>query len=427
MPKIGYEWELGSPPPTIEAHSLAKHDVLREYLSNYVQILCKRPVIEQLNLTLVDGFSGGGLYTHYKSGEIIYGSPLILLNTIKEAEIQVNITRKEHGIRNTLKINTNYYFVDKSKANSAYLHATLKESEFKSLVDKTVHLINDPFNLQLDKIICATKNMPRSQRCIFLLDQYGYSDVSFSQIKNIFNNFNNAEVILTFATDSLINFISDESYEQYKKIIESIGLHEVIDVDELIEAKEDNPMWRYVIETQLVNAIKSQSGARFFTPFFIISRKSNRAYWLVHLSMHPRAQDEMTRLHWKMNNHFQHYGKAGLNMLGYDPANDATLDDQLSLGFMFDNNARQLTHDALVIDIPSKLSQYKQGINYSEFFTMTCNNTPADDELYREALTTLLQCKEIEIIGESDEIRRSGKSIKNSDMIRLSTQRIIIF
>ena len=172
MPKNGYEWEIGGPPPVIEAHSLAKHEVIREYLSNYIQILCKRPVIEQLNLTLVDGFSGGGIYTHYKSGEIIQGSPLILLNTIKEAEIHVNILRKEKGIRNRLKINAKYFFVDKSEKNSLHLKAVLNESEFKPLLGSSVYVINDPFHQQLEKIIAATKNMSRKQRCIFLQQSY---------------------------------------------------------------------------------------------------------------------------------------------------------------------------------------------------------------------------------------------------------------
>ena len=269
--------------------------------------------------------------------------------------------------------------------------------------------------------------MPRSQRCIFILDQYGYSDVSFSKIRSIFDNFNNAEILLTFATDSLVNFISEENYEQYKSKIESLGLSEVLNIDELIETKEENPMWRYVIESQLVDAIKQRSGAKFFTPFFIVSRKSNRAYWLVHLSMHPRAQDEMTRLHWKFNNYFQHYGKHGLNMLGYDPANDVSLKDQLALDFMFDNNARQLTHDALAIDIPKSLQQFENGMPYSEFFAITCNGTPADDNLYREALNTLLQHKEVEIIGENNEFRRSGKSLKSTDIIKIPRQKKFFF
>jgi len=427
MPRKGYDWEIGNTPPIIEAHSLAKHEVLREYLSNYIQILCQRPVIENLNLTLVDGFAGGGTYTHYKTGKIISGSPLILLNAIKESEELVNFQRSDQGIRNRLSINAQYYFIEKDAENFKYLETILTASEYQSIIGSNIKLIHGTFDDNLEKIIRQTKSMHHSQRCIFILDQYGYSDVSFTKIRSIFDNYKNAEVILTFATDSLINFISENNYDLYKSKIENLGLSDELSIDQLIDEKEANPAWRYVIESQLVEAIKKCSGANHFTPFYIVSRKSNRAYWLVHLSMHPRAQDEMTRLHWELNNHFQHYGKPGLNMLGYDPANDVSIKDQFSLDFMFDNNARKLTHDALLKDIPEFLHSYKDGLPFSKFFAITCNETPADDKLYKEVLNQLLQAKEVDITGESGELRRSGYALKNKDIIRLSQQKKLIF
>jgi len=427
MSKNGYKWGVNKSPPVIEAHSLAKHDVVREYLSNYIQILCKRPVIENLNLTLVDGFSGGGKYTHFKTDEIILGSPFLLLNTVQESEALVNLNRAEHGIRNTLSINANYYFVEKDPNNLKFLKNSLLETDHSNEIDKTIKLIGGTFDDNLNKIIEETKNMRLKQRCIFILDQYGYSDVSFKKLRKIFSNLSNPEVILTFGTDSLINYICEHNYEQYKSKIENLGLSSELNIEELIDIKETNPAWRYVIETQLVNAIKKLSGAKYFTPFFIVSKKSNRAYWLVHLSMHPRAQDEMTRLHWKFNNNFQHYGKPGLNMLGYDPSNDASLKDQFALDFMFDDNAKNLTHEALIKDIPKSLFGYNDGLPYSEFFSITCNETPADDKMYRDVLNSLLKSKEVSLIGENGEIRRSGYSLKNTDIISLPRQKIFIF
>jgi len=90
MPRKGYDWEIGNTPPIIEAHSLTKHEVIREYLSNYIQILCQRPVVENLHLTLIDGFAGGGLYTHYQTGDTVPGSPLILITTVEESEALIN-------------------------------------------------------------------------------------------------------------------------------------------------------------------------------------------------------------------------------------------------------------------------------------------------------------------------------------------------
>lgn len=80
--KKKYDWVIGGKPPPIDAHSIAKHRVLKRYLYRYIQILTANPRIDQLRLNLVDGFSGGGLYSN--GSETLPGSPLILLDTVQE-------------------------------------------------------------------------------------------------------------------------------------------------------------------------------------------------------------------------------------------------------------------------------------------------------------------------------------------------------
>jgi len=50
----------------------------------------------------------------------------------------------------------------------------------------------------------------KSGRAIFVLDQCGYSAVPFQCIREIFASVKNPEVILTFAADSLIDYLTDE-------------------------------------------------------------------------------------------------------------------------------------------------------------------------------------------------------------------------
>lgn len=44
----------------------------------------------------------------------------------------------------------------------------------------------------------------------------------------------------------------------------------------------------------------------------------------------------MAKLHWRLNNHFQHHGGAGFHALGFDPSKDLR---QSMLTFMFDDDA----------------------------------------------------------------------------------------
>lgn len=57
-----YAWRIGSPPPVLEQHSAVKHRIIENYVRNYIQTLMSQAHIPKLQLTLIDGFSGGGCY-----------------------------------------------------------------------------------------------------------------------------------------------------------------------------------------------------------------------------------------------------------------------------------------------------------------------------------------------------------------------------
>ena len=62
MARKPYQWPADGKPAVIQQHSVAKHDVLRAYLIDYIQTLVVSPQQDQLRLTVVDGFAGGGIY-----------------------------------------------------------------------------------------------------------------------------------------------------------------------------------------------------------------------------------------------------------------------------------------------------------------------------------------------------------------------------
>ena len=76
-----YEWKLDQPLPVLGAHSVAKHNIFEQYLQIYIERLTSTPSQTMLNLTIVDGFSGGGLYR--RGSAEIDGSPLRLLAAVE--------------------------------------------------------------------------------------------------------------------------------------------------------------------------------------------------------------------------------------------------------------------------------------------------------------------------------------------------------
>ena len=136
-------------------------------------------------------------------------------------------------------------------------------------------------------------------------------------IRDRFNTLPTAEVILTFAVDAFINFASDS--HATKQILDRIDLPDVLKGRTLEEIKRVEKDFRLYIQSCFYKALVEKCGAKFFTVFFIRTT-GHGDYWLVHLSQHPKARDVMTTVHWNKNNHFIHYGDAGLDMfrtLGY--------------------------------------------------------------------------------------------------------------
>lgn len=61
MARDNHQWIPGAEPPEIRPHSQAKHRVIDAYLRRYVEVLTGDVRIPEFYLTLVDGFSGGGI------------------------------------------------------------------------------------------------------------------------------------------------------------------------------------------------------------------------------------------------------------------------------------------------------------------------------------------------------------------------------
>ena len=422
-------WRFGEDPPEIGLHSLAKHRVYEEYITHYIQVLNTNPLIPNFSLILVDGFAGGGVYINPEDKNRYSGSPLRLIRAAEDAEALVNTTRQLADIHTPFKLWVEYFFIEKNRTNLKYLRNYLKENGLADRFDKQIHLIGGKFTERLDRIIKRIQDSGANRRCIFLLDQYGYSDVPFNDIQKIFSKLPNAEIILTFATDWLIDYMSKEP--AYFKALHDIGLADYIDIDSLLEEKLDNPEWRLMAQLQLHNGIYIGSGAKHYTPFFIESQKSKKTYWLVHLSNHPRARDVMTELHWSLKNHFTHHGGAGLNMFGYRVGNDQKLtglkDMFENTQYSFDETAKSRTFESLLTDLPRHIHPFSNGLKFSDLYRGVANNTPATSKHIKESIVHLLHSSELVILNSDGRRRRKTNSIDESDVILLPQQTVFVF
>ena len=403
-----YRWVIGEEPPVLGEHSLAKHRILQQYLEKYVAILTHSGRADQLTLSLVDGFSGGGRYLHPTTGERIAGSPLLMLDAMAIAEVNANLRR-----RNGFQLNSNFYFVEQKQQTLEYLKKVVESSPSATGKHERIHYLHGSFSNHLDQIIANIKRKGTAHRTIFLLDQYGYTDVPFSSIRKIFSQLPNAEVILTFAVDWLTHFVNDSP--SFTTTLRNLELEDRQDLLVNLRVEHDSD-WRAQIQHILHQHFFERSGADCYTPFFIHSVESNRAYWLLHFSKHSTARDAMMELHWEMQNHFEHFGSAGFGMLGHDPRKSS---DENQLRFSFDADAKTATAEALLVEIPEKLSHHDELIPYRNFFDLNVNNTPATKEMIASAVTQLAKDKELEVLSKTKKRRKPGVKLNDSDLIRL--------
>jgi hypothetical protein len=254
---------------------------------------------------------------------------------------------------------------------------------------------------------------------IFVLDQYGFTDVSMMDLQKIFHDLPNAEVILTIATDWLVDYWSEKNYET---ILPNLGISLTPEFANQVKREHPND-WRPIIQHALHMEFKLQSGAGFYTPFFIHSTESHRAYWLLHFSGHAKARDVMTELHHELQNHFQHFGSPGIDMLngmfGFDPRRIRD-PQQTMLSYDFDESSRQLTHDALVEQIPQVLPA--TGISFQRLFETLVNSMPGTRSMLMSAVQDLTKLNQLEVIATNRRIRNKGVSINSQDIIQRCNQ-----
>ena len=406
-----YAWNVGSTPPSLDAHSAAKHEIVGTYVSRYIDILTSDPRHDQLNITLVDGFAGGGLYLY--RGDIVFGSPMILLREIEAARARIGLTRKKE-----FRLNAEFVFVEQRRSNYEFLLDVLRRSEFAARIGENIHPKRGTLSIEIGNIIERIRARGTAHRSIFFFDQYGYNQVTLRCIRQILSELRNPEIILTFNVDWLINYLSEkDAFLQGVTPIE-LGLG---DVKRMLSMKDQREA-RWFIQHFLYRHIVERTGAPFYTCFYVMSPESNRSYWLLHLSGHPRARDEMARRHWAMSTHSIHQGQAGLNMLGFVPERDLA---QLPMDFGFDVNAAARTKAALIAELPALIFDRQAGRppQLGELFTAVCNQTAATVDLVSESLVGLRAENEIEIFGADGRPKPRSTSLLWKDTILPAAQR----
>ncbi len=419
MAKSHYDWSAG--PAEIEEHSLTKHEVLVGYMRRYFE---RRTLNgrgqERLRLTLVDGFCGGGLYTVRATGKEALGSPLRMLDCVREAQREINQDRLK-----PIQLEVQYIFVDENPQAIAHLRKVLEERGYDEEIGRSIHIMCSDFVAAAPSVMRLIRGyMPRTPRALFFLDQYGYTDVPATLIRNILRELDKSEIVLTFHVSSFGTYANDVLVGKISDTL-NIDLRAALGNRSIDDIKSSEADWRRFIQAALYKGLVMDCSAQFFTPFFIRGEGSGHGeYWLVHLSQHPRAQDVMKQVHWEHQNHFIHYGGAGLDMLAPQTMG---FNQAFTGGFRFDDVARHQSDSALLEQLGQVIYRHGQPLRIGELFANTCNTTPATAQMYNKALEHLLGERDIVIVSADGKRRRRARYMRDTDVIERNPQFQMVF
>ena len=408
-----FMWSSAGSLPNIEEHTKRKLDVLKNYLDVYFDTVVPNPATDQLNITLVDGFSGGGAYKDSTGTRV--GSPLVLIDAVKSAELRLNANREK-----PLKINARFFFVDDEPEHIAALNRELAGRGYND-GSNNITVLTGAFVDHLPAILNEIKSKQRVGRSVFFLDQFGYSDVPMAAIRSIFTALDRAEVVLNFAIDSLLNYLQEASSD--------LPLYQQFGIDTRFisdwNSRKDEQMGRAITQRALMAHIHSNSGAKFFTPFMLWSRTDNRWMMLAHLSQHQAARDKMLGVHWQQLNSFTHVGSGSLFSLGYDTRLIESCDSLFSFSAM----DRTTLNRELVNALPSEVHQMMNGgqLEVSGLLAGIGNRTAGTNDDIFQVLSELVQGRELEVVSSAGKQKRAGTRISVTDRLIRPSQPTLFF
>lgn len=406
MVHVPYQWVDGA---VLKEHSKKKHQVLRRYLSEYLQIRCRVPQQSRFRFAVVDGFAGGGAY---QGGEP--GSPLIFLELLLEQSREINVRRAAEGMA-LINFECLFIFNDLDKDAIQILEQNvaplIAQCNAASDLIVNVEIMNEAFETAYPKIKDRLARDKVTRNVFFNLDQCGNSLVPQSTIVDILTTYQSAEILLNFAAQSMFTFLSRNNPAKLKKILELHGVDQK-QIDD-ISAVANKREWRAAIERLVFESYRNCSP--YVSPF-AINNPDGWLYWLLHFANEPKARQVYNDLLHDNAGVQGHYGRSGLNMLTYDPSNEGQ-------DYLFADDDRQRAREELYDDIPKVVSEFGDAVTVADFIRSVSNETPAHSA---DLAQSMIDNPDLVIQTENGGERRSPNGIRSTDTLILKAQRSFI-
>ena len=249
---------------SIKPHTVAKHQILEEYLKRWLPILGGTVP----RLVYLDGFAGPGVYA---GGKI--GSPVIALKTAKE-----------HSLAYRFK-EVVFWFIEEKPERAKTLKKTLQD-EFPDLPGKFQYSVETSkfatgLNDTLDKIESGGENLAPT---LAFIDPFGFSGIPMELITRMLG-YEKCEVLITFMSSYVLRFHDDK---RARALDELYGTSEWRKIRNISDWKEKK---RFAVELYVRQLEKA--GAKFHRTFEMSGENNQLLYHLVFATTHISGLEAM--------------------------------------------------------------------------------------------------------------------------------------
>jgi three-Cys-motif partner protein len=390
--------------PEIPSHSKAKHLILEDYLENWLVTVCGNHRGQSGTVTLIDGFCGGGRYRDITN--ILspwYGSPVRMLSAMRKGLDALHNTKGKPGFQLDMK----FIFVDENPDHIACLKREIAAAGFEEWL-QYCEFITGNFEDQYPH--CLSTVDERGGFSIFLLDPFGYTDVSMNAMRSIMQN-ERAEVLFTFMIDFIQRFISsrDQRVQKALSLLEAEGYFTHIgdSFEQQMAARNDT-----------LRLFRNKSGARSVYTFHVMRKINVVEYFLVHLSNNPTALQVLKDSLWKYNNRELSCGfHYKLDGMGFVAPQDFQGQAQL---FSMEERNRQQCIELLEDDVMPLVKA--EGISFRELTARTMQLNPARRQDYVDFVRL-----ENQLQVQRDGRLTKAELLRNSDIIKRNPQLFFFF
>lgn len=398
----------GSHIPSVEPHTKAKHQILEDYIKNWIVTLCGNNMGKKKTVTIIDGFCGGGIYSDPENnGELWLGSPIRIIQMVMDG---LDIVRSKKGKPN-YNLDARFIFIDDKFDHVECLKLQMRRFGFEDLVEnpEKCTFICGEFESLSNQLINEVK--ARKGSSFFFLDPFGYTDVSMKTIREIMS-LGKSEIIYTFMIDFIRRFLSERENSlknAFTNILEADSYFLASSNQNSIEEQD-------YLRNEVLRLFRNRGGARYVYSFALLPKRIIVEYYLVHLANSPTAQRVIKNSLWEHNNIGLFYRfKKNVNGLGF--STPEYYEQEVQIFDVKEENIRA-SIESLNNELMPLISSHEDGIRFDNLHNETMQKNASTISHYMYYVDEQRAMKEIRIfrngkVTEAKKLRPGDVIIKS--------------